>query len=255
MDVIPKPEVESKFPDCVVMKLHLQATSEVPQPSPLIGVDNTKVMTHPKEMDLSLTIAFSGEQEVEVPGGHRLGLPGGKAKFGIRRGQLRLALQNCQLPLEKIALLKPFKVSIVVERQKTQSNEAQAGAASNAPNLSLKATQGMTEKVTEDFFQVKKIGSEDKPVWVFEAYGYRAILDGMLKETLLGVLQIQEHPCEIVADFVVHGDDIELTGGQFGMATNIHRNKLALIERAIALRYIKPMVEAAPICQGRWRHG
>lgn len=255
MDVISKPEVESKFPDCVVMKLHLQAKSEAPKASPLLGLGNTQLTTYPKEFDLSLTINFSGEQEIKVPGGNRLGLPGGRATFGVRRGQLQFVLQNCKLPLEKITLLKPFKVSIAVERQKTKSNEIQAGAASTSLSIGAKATEGSTEKITVEVFQVKKIGSEDKPAWVFEAYGDRTILEGMLTETPLGIFQIDALPCEIAADFMVRGEDVQITWGRIGQVENIHRNKLAVIERAIALRYIKQMVESAPICQGRWRHG
>jgi hypothetical protein len=254
MDTSPEPHVESKFPDCVVMKLHPQVKAEAPKASALFGLSKIQGTTHPTEFDLGLTISFSGEQEIQVPGGIRLGLPGGRVTFGVRRGQLRLILQNCKLLLEKTVLLQPFKVSIPVEKQKTKSNEIQAGAASNSPSIGAKATEGLTEKITVEVFQVKKIGSEDKPAWIFEAYGDRIVLEGMLTNALLGTLQIAELPCEMTADFTVRGDDVQLTWGQVGQAKNIHRNKRAVIERAIALRYIKPMVESTPICHGRWRH-
>ena len=254
MNISPEPQVESKFPDCVAMKLHVQAKSEVSKDSVLVGLSKAQVTTHPQEFDLGLTINFSGEQEFIVPGGTRLGLPGGRATFGVRRGQLRFVLQNCKLPLEKTILSQPFKVSIAVERQKTKANELQAGAASNAPSIGAKAADGSTEKITVEVFQVKKTGSEDRPAWVFEAYGDRTILEGMLTETSLGTLQINELPCEIAANFTVRGEDIQITWGQIGQVKNINRNKLAVIERAIALQYIKPMVELAPICQGRWSH-
>lgn len=255
MSVSPKPQVESKFPDCVAMKLHLQAKSPDLKALPLFSRLIKEVTTHPQEFDLSLTVNFSGEQEIIVPGGTRLGLPGGQVTFGVRRGRLQFTLQNCKLPLEKITLSAPFKVSIQVERQKTKSNEIQAGAASNAPSIGAKATEGSIEKTTEEVSQVKKIGSEDKPGWIFEAYGEHSILNGLLREAPLGTLQIAELPCEIVADFIVRGEDVRLTWGRMGQVENIHRNKLALIERAIALHYIKPVIESAPICQGRWSHG
>lgn len=248
-----EPQVESKFPDCVVMKLHLE--EKAPKISPVFRVSNTGVASRPEELDLSLTINFSGEQEIEVPGGKRLGLPGGRATFGVKRGQLRFVFQNCKLPLEKTALSKPFNVSIGVERQKTRSSEIHAEAALDNRSIGASASEGLTETATVEVFQVKKIGSEDKPAWIFEAYGDRTLLEGMLVETLLGTIQIDESPCEITADFTVRGEDVLITWGQVGSVKNIHRNKLALIERAIALRYIKPMVEAAPICQGRWIHG
>ncbi|MBD1995091.1 hypothetical protein H6G00_00415 [Leptolyngbya sp. FACHB-541] len=237
------------------MKLHLQVKCPSPKTSFLPQLGKTEVATPSNELDLGLTISFSGEQEIDVPGGRRLGLPGGRAAFGIKRGQLRFVLQNCKLPLEETALLKPFKVSIEVEKQRTKSNEVQAGAALDSRSIGAKATEGSAEKITVEVFQVKKIGSEAKPAWIFEAYGDRTVLEGMLRETLLGTLQIDKLPCEIAADFTVRGEDVQLTWGQIGLAKDIHRNKLALLERAIALRYIKPMVESAPICQGRWRHG
>lgn len=255
MNASPQPEVENKFPDCVVMKLHIQANSEAPKPSPLLGLGKTQGTTHPKALDLGLTINFSGEQEIQVPGGTRLNLQGGRATFGVRRGQLRFILQQCKLPLEKTALLKPFNVSIEIERQRTRSNEVQAVAALVAQSIGAKATKESTEKTTVEVFQVKKIGSEAQPAWVFEAYGNRTILEGMLAETLLGTLQIDGIPCEITADFTVRGEDVQITWGRIGQVENIHRNKLAVIERFIALRYIKTLVEPTPICQGKWRHG
>jgi len=57
------------------------------------------------------------------------------------------------------------------------------------------------------------------------------------------------------ATFTARGEDIRITWGKLGLTQDIHRNKLAVIERAIALRYLKPLVEAEPICQGRWKYG
>jgi len=165
MDVIPEPQVESRFPDCVAMKLHLRAIAP-PQPA---GFIQPGVATQPKDIDLSLTVNFSGEQEIEVPGGKRLGLPGGRATFGVRRGELRFTLHNCNLPLEKISLSKPFKVSIEVERQQSRSSELQAGVSLDNRSVGANVTQGSAEKMMMEVFQVKKVGSEEHPAWIFEA--------------------------------------------------------------------------------------
>ncbi len=250
-----EPEVTSRFPDCVVMKLHVKAGADNSTPSLLFGVAEPIVATQLKELDLSLTINFSGEQEIKVPGGKILGLPGGRATFGIRRGQLRFGFQNCKLPLEKISLSKPFKVSVAVEHLKNRSNEFQLGATPTAVNLGPKIVRGSTEKATVEVFQVKKSGAEDNPCWFFEAYDTRSVLEGTLTETLLGILHVVNRPCELKADFTVRSEDVRITWGQIGQARNIHRNQLAVIERAIVLRYIKPMIEASPLCEGRWRHG
>lgn len=254
MDEIAKPEVTSRFPDCVVMKLHLQSPVPAPQPS-LARFVSTEVATSPPNVDLSLTISFSGEQEIEVPAGKKLGLPEGRATFGILRGQLRFELDNCKLPLEKTALLKPFKVSMEVEQQQTRASEVQAGLKPGERSLSAKRTEGVAEKAKVDVFQVKKIGSEEKPAWVFDAYDERNVLDGLLKERLLGALYIDGLPCTLTATFTARGEDLRLTWGELGLTKNIHRNKLAVIERVIVLRYLKPLLEMEPLCKGIWQHG
>lgn len=111
-----------------------------------------------------------------VPGGKRLGLPGGQATLGVRRGQLRFILQNCTMPLEKTDLLTPLKASIAVEQQKTRSSELQLGA-STAFNLAPKVGRGSSEKATVEVFQIKNTGSEEHPAWVFESYDDRRILE------------------------------------------------------------------------------
>jgi hypothetical protein len=54
--------------------------------------------------------------------------------------------------------------------------------------------------------------------------------------------------------FTVRGEDVRLRG-KIRNVENIHQNIFAAIEVAIALRYIKPIVESSPICEGRWQHG
>lgn len=251
MDDIPEPQIESRFPNCVALKLHVGA---IAKPAPA-GFMSSGATPPPTDLTLGLTVTFSGEQEIEVPGGKRLGLPGGRATFGVRRGELRFTLENCTLPLEKIALSKPFKVSIPIERQHSRSSEIQAGATLDTRTVGAKMGQGFTEKAMLEIFQVKKIGSEAQPAWIFEAYGDRAILEGSLHETPLGELCINQPPCQMTTTFIVRGEDVRITWGQIGLTKDIHRNKLALIERAIALRHIKSLIEAEPICTGRWNHG
>lgn len=254
VDKIAEPEITNRFPDCVAMKLHLEASAPASKPSLIARLITTEVAAFSKDVDLYLTISFSGEQEIEIPAGRKLGLPDGKAKFGICRGQLRFELGSCNLPLENTALSKPFKISMEVEQQKTSANEVQAGMKLMIPSISAKRTEGLTEKATVEVFQVKKIGSEETPAWVFEAYGKDKVLDGLLKKTLLGVLNINELPCTLTADFTARGEDIQITWGELGLVKDIHRNILAVIERAIVRRYLKLLIEE-PLCKGSWQHG
>ncbi len=208
----------------------------------------------PKEITLGLTISF-GEQEIDIPAGVRLGLPQGRASFGIRKGSLRFDFDRCKLPLEKTELYQPFRVSIDIERQDNQSEDVGADLKTGSASASVKQHVASSQKLNEEVFQVIKIGSEDNPAWVFEAYGERKHLRGMLKEASLGILGIDGVPCTIRAKFTARGEDARLTWGKLGLTQNITRNKLALIERFIVLKMIKPMIESGPLCESRWHHG
>lgn len=252
---MPEPSIKNRFPDCIAMKLHVEENAPVSAGSPLSRLIGQREASHDNEAMLSLSINFSGEQEVEVPAGRRLGLPAGRATFGIRRGQMRLTLSHCTLPLEKTALRQPLKVSMEVEMQTSSSREVQANASLETRSVGAKAAQGSTEKVTVEVFQVKKTGGESEPKWIFEAQGGRTFLEGSMANELLGMLDIAKRPYEITADFTVRGEDIQITWGQMGAVQNIHRNRLAVIERLLTLRYIKPLVEASALCEWRCQHG
>ncbi len=249
-------DLTARFPDCVFMKLHCQVLTD--QPQNLLGrLRGSGNPADPKGITLGLTISFSGEQKIDIPAGvgARLGFPRGQASFGIRKGSLRFELVNCKLPLEKTELFQPFRVSMEVERQENQSETIGADVKTGSATASVKQSQASSEKVREEVFQVIKIGSEESPAWVFEAYGERKHLVGILKEASLGILDIDSVPCTVRAELTARGEDIRLTRGKLGLTENITLNKRAFIERYIALRIIKPMIESAPLCQVRWHHG
>jgi len=251
------PQVTNRFPDCVAMKLHLTSPTHADPMAEIRHLFPTPPSTAvpaSQNLNLSLTINFGGAQEIQIPAGQRLGFPAGRATFGVRRGELRFMLENCYLPLEDTVLSKPFRVSIEVERQQTQSREVNASASLDARNLNAKSASGSAETTRVEVFQVKKVGSEAKPAWIFEAYGDRTFLDGLLKEQLLGSLFTQENFC-VNASFLVRAEDVLLTWGEWGLANNITRNKLALIERAIVRNYIQPLVASEALCQARWEDG
>lgn len=233
---LPEPQIENRFPHSVEVRLHFRAVSE-------------------SNIELSLTINFNSEQEIQVPGGKPLGLPGGKVTFGIRRGDLKFTLLNCALPLEQIVLLKPFEICIEIEQQQTQSREVQSSLTLASQSLGTKSSMISGEKSSLKKFQVKCTGGEDSPRWIFESHDDYTTLEGLLKQTQLGIICIKECPCEVKAIFTVRGEDIRITWGKIGLTNNINRNKLAIIERIIALRYLKSIVEDNPVSIGSWRYG
>ena len=252
---MPEPQIENRYPGCVAMKLHLKPYGDEALPSMLARFRRAPAATCADMFRISLTITFGGQQEIDIPRGQRLGLPGGRATFGIRRGQLKLALQNCTMPLEKVELADDFQVSETVERQTSRSAKVQGTLALDKRSIGTESTEGRTEKRLEKVFQVKKTGSESFPAWTFEADEAHNLLEGTLREQLLGLLSVALPSYEINAVFTVRGEDIQITWGQIGGTENIHRNKLAIIERGIVLRYLRPLIQDSPICEWRESYG
>jgi len=229
---------------------------------------------------MSLTINFSGEQEIDIPGAKVLGIPSGKATFGARRCELRFALWGCQLPLDQVLLNAPLKRSLVVETQRERATETQLGATlggtvgekpsgTGTTTVGFKGSGKAVEKVTTERWQVHYTGDEKKPMWVFEVKDGDSILQGALTREQLGTVSFdsdvkhQEMPLKgdeqpgaiLKATLAVRAEDVRLTWGKFGWTPNITRNRLAVIERAIALKHIGPQLQNGTLTTTEWQYG
>jgi hypothetical protein len=252
---LPEPEVINHAPGCVALKLHFdEDTPTSPSPDPFAPPPKTSIATTQvcSKVLLKLTIQFSGEQEFDVPAAKALGIPGGKATYGIKRCELNFALSGCTLPLDEVALKDPFLVSASVEVQQKRSTEAQAGLGGEkmAGTLGIKQAGEAAEKLTVETFQVHKTGDDANPRWIFEAKIGHSILKGSLSRADLGTLHLTDFP---VVQATVHArvEDICITWGEVGFAKNITRNKLALIERAIAKHHIGSQL-SKPLSEVKW---
>lgn len=265
MSPLPEPETINRFADCVAMKLHFDwaKVNEDSQP-PISFLQTPEQDVNKTEIEVSLTINFSGEQEMKVPGAKLLGIDDGKVTFGVKRGRLQLNLDNCKMPLETIALNKAFRIVIDVETQTEQGTEIQIGGSigrksgeefNAASTAGLRAGGKLVEKMNRELSQVSQTGSEETPAWIFEVQEKNLILEGALIKSKLGTLHPHVSPCQAVATFKVRSEDIQLTWGRMGLTKDIIRNKLAVIERALALRYIGPQLESVPVSEVRWHHG
>merc|ERR1712078_486683 len=77
--------------------------------------------------DIEISLSFAGEQETEIPPLNRF-ITGGKVKFGLRRCQLKLQLDdNCHVPLESIAMGQPFEDSITSSREFSKQARIEMG--------------------------------------------------------------------------------------------------------------------------------
>jgi hypothetical protein len=268
MPPLPEPQIINHFPNCVALKMHfeLEETPAAAASDPFAasaldighgnGNGNGQTNAFPKVV-ISLTIQLSGEQEFDVPG-RRFIVANGNATFGIRRCELKCELVGCKLPLEEVALKDTFKVAVTVEAQREQSSESQAGlglggtvgekpGGTATGTLGYKQARKATEKMTFETFQVHKSGSEEHPMWVFEVKTGHPILTGTLTKEKLGTLSLlKENPlpgASVRAVLSTRPGDIHITWGQVGWTQDITRNKLALIELAIAKQEINRRLE------------
>ncbi len=156
------------YPGCVFLKV--------------IGFNKTK-----KNMGIKLTINF-GEENLTIAKGN--------IRFGLRRGELCLRLQDAEIPLEKNLLTAVLDEMILtdVELEKLRKNRSSKASKTRA-KLDLKSaglsneeasvfvkedSDSLRIKLTETQHQVRAEGSEKEPRWIFEAKGTAPVLLGGL---------------------------------------------------------------------------
>ncbi len=253
MPELPKPIAENKFPDCIAMNLHLKAESQPRQLFPFFKRFNASAAPlKPKELEVSLSVNFNSDQQMNVPGGKHLGFSGGKVNFGVRQGSLILELNNCQFHWDEITLDRSFKILMEIETQQLASLEKQKYrlAEDNGNTAILDSTSGALLQANP-----KKLEEPTAKMFIFKAKGNGPLLGNALTETKLGKIQLMDLPCDIKASFKVRGEDIRLTWSKFGPSQKLTRNKIVLIERALALKYIKPQLESSSLSEVSWQYG
>lgn len=243
---IAQPKPLDRFPSCVSIRLH---STPVPQDesskSILISTPSQQAVV--SEADLSLTIRF-GEQEIKVPGG--------QVWFGLKRGQLRLKLENGRIPLEKVDLIAPLELAVEVEDQQESGTSGElnlslTGAVQPDPSVTVGGagvkggfTNKKSTKLKHKVHQCISGGTEVEPNWIFESKVEEQILVGQRTQEKLGTVEITINPCQVKATFEVSGQvDIRLTRSSSLWVSDIGRNKAALIERVFFLRFIAPKLQ------------
>jgi hypothetical protein len=176
------PNCKNFYPNCVSLKLHVE-----------VGQVGTERVLQSENFLISLSIVFGGEQEIKFPGVSKVGFLKGRLTFGLRKGQLKLSLDGCQLPLEKVHLEKPLKISLEQDIEQEVSGETEIGVSiipASKPNgngqIGIKGSRKRVEKFRVEVFQVRKVGSEEMPAWIFEASPSESTLQGSLKRETLG---------------------------------------------------------------------
>jgi len=147
------------------------------------------------------------------------------------------------MPIEKHGLTAPLENEISLEIQNEHGNESELSILSS-PTAKTKGTRKYTTKTITKAYSVSTRGTEEEPVWIFEAKTHEGILKGQINKELLGLVSILARTCNIKASFEIHGQrDILLTDGNGLWPKSIGRNKRAIVEREIFLRYISPKLQ------------
>jgi hypothetical protein len=136
--------------------------------------------------------------------------------FGLCGGLLRIKVTNARILLESVQL-PDCLASAPIEKQEETSQETELG-------LELKPTGGIVGKTKDVAKTVKKYqnklaivhsqGKEEELIWTFELDpgSKEAFLRGMLKEEIIGTIEIDKKPCVIEAFFEFQDKDILTMG-------------------------------------------
>ena len=182
LPTMPPPQHENRCPDCLWMGLKA------------IPVQSENIIL------LFLIITFNEQWEP---------LLNGHVKFGFKGGELRLRLENGQIPYDCRSLTGSFELSIKNER-------------------------GESDPFLSTLCRVTTNGSEENPGWVFERKMGSQVLKGSLPGEKLGTLTVIDKPCEVEAKFEVLLRYLHLTDAEGLWPANISRNKQIVLKRAIA---------------------
>ncbi len=229
-------EHDNKCPEC----LHLEISGEPVAPESK-GLCSLLKKSEPEAFSLSVRIIFNQQW---------LDFRFGRVKFGLRGGELRLKLENGQMPseLRNEALKKILARELEIERQLggEQENKSQLEG-TVTPDLSKASLKGVREKRQKesqgDKFQLKIAqishkGANNQPVWVFENRTGEPVLIGELADSL-GKMLIAGVPWSVEATFTHEMRQVVITGLENLFKDDISGHKLNVFELAVAKLFLK----------------
>lgn len=239
-------EHDNKCPEC----LHLEISGE-PVASESKGPFSLFKKSEPEAFSLSVRINFNQQWLV---------FSFGRVKFGLRGGELRLKLENGQMPseLRNEALKKILARELEIERQSGGEQESKSQVeASVTPDLSKASLKGVGEqrqkKSQVDKFQLKIAqishkGANNQPVWVFENRTGEPVLIGELADSL-GKMLIAGVPWSVEATFTPEMRQVVITGLENLFKDDISGHKLNVFELAVAKLFLKHKTQPYLSCQ------
>ena len=229
-------EHDNKCPEC----LHLEISGE-PLALESKGVFSRFNKSEPEAFALSVRINFNEQW---------LDFRFGRVKFGLRGGELRLKLENGQMPseLRNEALKKILARELEIERQLGGEQESkfqlEGTVTPDLSKASLKGAREQREKESQgDKFQLKIAqishkGANNQPVWVFENRTGEPVLIGELADSL-GKMLIAGVPWSVEATFTHEMRQVVITGLENLFKDDISGHKLNVFELAVAKLFLK----------------
>jgi len=171
-----------------------------------IPVDSSE--TDQTILDIYLSLNFNEQWEP---------LLGGRVKYGLQSGTLKLNLENCEISLTSSQLKGSFHLSDPSLEDKLKFL-----------NLSEKNTS-ISLTACEVYPQI----SEGNFSWLFEVKTGESVLRGFLKNTQLGTLKVWDNSWRISSTFELAAPDIHLTDAEGLWRHDIIPNQHAILERLI----------------------
>lgn len=229
-------EHDNKCPEC----LHLEISGEPVAPESK-GLFSLLKKSEPEAFSLSVRIIFNEQW---------LDFRFGRVKFGLRGGELRLKLENGQMPseLRNEALKKILARELEIERQLGGEQESKSQLEVSAtPDLSKASLKGVGEQRRKesqgDKFQLKIAqishkGANNQPVWVFENRTGEPVLIGELANSL-GKMLIAGVPWSVEATFTPEMRQVVITGLENLFKDDISGHKLNVFELGFAKLFLK----------------
>ncbi|MEG4318182.1 MULTISPECIES: pentapeptide repeat-containing protein [unclassified Microcoleus] len=196
-------ESHNKYPDCLWMQLEA-----IPVPS---------VAAQTQQLDIHLSLNFNEHWEP---------LLGGRVKFGLQGGTLKLNLENCEIPLASRQLVGDFKLSPIESSKGISSTESQGEVRDSENSENTKETDCT-------FCHVSTIGDDTKPVWIFSLERGKPVLKGLLTSVKLG--EFVAKPLRIAASFEIAKEDIYLTDAEGLWPHDITPNQHSVLERILTV--------------------
>ncbi|WP_293285801.1 pentapeptide repeat-containing protein [Microcoleus sp. PH2017_40_RAT_O_B] len=175
------------------------------------------VAAQTQQLDIHLSLNFNEHWEP---------LLGGRVKFGLQGGTLKLNLENCEIPVASRQLVGDFELSPIDSSTEILSTESQRKVRDNEK----------VEKIQETdctFCHVSTIGDDTKPAWIFSLKRGKPILKGLLKSVKLG--EFPAKPLRIAAAFEVAKEDIYLTDAEGLWPHDITPNQHSVLERILTV--------------------